>query len=236
MTAFIFFIFGLVFGSFFNVCIYRIPLGKSIVFPSSFCPNCQRNLQWYELIPLLSYLIQQGKCRGCGMTISWKYPAVEMMTGLLFGLLYLHFGLSLSLIKGLILVSVLIIVSFIDLKHQIIPNVLVLPGAIVGILLNYNNIIDSLLGLTVGFCIIAAIILLSRGGMGWGDSKLLGMIGAFFGWQAAAYSLFVGSFFGAIIGVTLILLKRIDRKTPIPFGPYIALGALLWLFFPYKII
>lgn len=233
MDLFLVFLIGLCFGSFLNVCIYRIPLKKSIVFPPSTCPKCGRRLGFFELIPVVSFLIQKGRCRGCAESISIRYPVVELLTGIILFLIYWKFGFSMITFKYMVLALIIIAVSFIDLDHQIIPNTIVLPGIIAGLIFGYSNIMDALLGMLCGFGIIAIIILISRGGMGWGDAKLLAMFGAFLGWQSTVYSLFVGSLIGAVIGVTLIVLKKIERKTPIPFGPYLSLGALLWIFLPW---
>lgn len=230
---------GLCIGSFLNVCIYRIPKGKSIVFPPSACPNCGKHLQFYELVPVLSYLIQKGRCRGCDGKISWRYPAIELLSGLLLLWIVWRFGWSYLAVHYSIFLYLLIVVSMIDIDHKIIPNVVVIPGALLGLLMTtfgnhyITGFCNGLLGMVVGFFIIAVVIVLSRGGMGWGDAKLLAMIGAFLGWQATLYSLFVGSLFGSTVGVAMILSKRMERKTPIPFGPFLGLGALGWLVMPW---
>ncbi|HOJ76996.1 MAG TPA: prepilin peptidase [Bacillota bacterium] len=221
------FIIGLVIGSFLNVCIYRIPRNKSIVFPPSGCTKCGHRLQWWELIPVLSFLILRGRCKECREPVSWRYPVVEILTGLLFLISYLLWGMAWETLIAILFISFIIPISFIDLEFQIIPDKISLLGIIVGLLLNYQNIIDRSIGIVVGFGIIFLIILLSRGGMGMGDAKLMAMFGAFWGWKVVLYSLFIGSIFGTVIGLYLIITKKITRKTPIPFGPYLCMGALM---------
>ncbi len=220
-------VFGLIVGSFLNVCIYRIPRQESIVFPPSACPKCGQRLAPFELIPIISFLIQGCKCRKCHAPISWRYPMIELLTALVFYLIYLRFGLSFETLKYLILAGLMIVIALIDFDLQIIPNVLSLPGMILGVILSYDRIFESMLGMAVGFLIIYLIVWLSRGGMGMGDAKLLAMIGAFAGWQVVIYTLFLGSFLGSIVGGIMILAKKAGRKTAIPFGPYLCLAAIL---------
>jgi len=218
--------FGMVIGSFLNVCIYRIPRGLSIVFPPSSCPACGHRLGVTELVPLFSFLALRGKCKNCGKKISWRYPLVELLTGLLFAGSYGIWGLSLDTLKAWIFIGLIIPIALIDLEYKLIPNVLSFPGIIAGLLLSYDHILDAAVGILLGFGVVVLIIVISRGGMGWGDAKLLAMFGAFWGWKVVIYSLFIGSFFGSIIGVILLATHRATRKTYIPFGPYLALGAI----------
>ncbi len=224
------FLFGVVIGSFLNVCIYRIPKKISIVSPPSSCTKCGYRLGVFDLIPLLSYLWLKGRCRRCGEQISWRYPAVELLTGLLFVIAVYKFGISLLALKLIVFGCLVITISFIDLELKIIPNVLSLPGMVLGLLFSVQDIWNSILGLVIGFGIIFLVALLCPGGMGMGDAKLLGMIGAFFGWKVALGTLFLGSLYGSVIGIALLVLRKIERKTPIPFGPYLCLGALTLLF------
>lgn len=237
MTLFVFDIYllivGLCIGSFLNVCIYRIPSGKSIITPPSSCPLCGKQLSFIEMIPVVSIIWQKACCAGCGSKISWRYPLVELITGLMFYIIAVKFGFTLITLKMLIMVAVLVVVTFIDIDYQIIPNIIIAPLILIGVAFGYQDMAGSLIGLLAGFCIIAIVVIASRGGMGWGDAKLLAMIGAFLGWHATIYSLFVGSFFGGIVGIMLMLTKKADRKTAIPFGPFLSLGALCWVFFPW---
>ena len=238
-TYIITFIVGLCIGSFLNVCIYRLPKDESIVFPSSHCPHCQRPIHFYDNIPLLSYLLLMAKCRACGQKISLQYPIVELITGLCFVGLYYKWRLTLQLLPYIILISALIIVSMIDLKYQIIPDRISLPGIPLGLLASFIlpiTLSESLLGILIGGGIFYLIAILSRGGMGGGDIKLGAMIGAFLGWKLILLTIFIGVFIGSIIGIILIILKIKGRKDPIPFGPFLSLGAVISIFWGTKII
>jgi leader peptidase (prepilin peptidase)/N-methyltransferase len=241
------FVFGLIIGSFLNVCIYRIPRHKSIVLPASFCPNCSTPIKPYDNIPILSYIILRGRCRVCKTKISWRYPLVELLTGVLFLLLFLKYGLSLDLLKYLIFTSLLIISTFTDFSHRIIPNVISVPGIIVGLILNYQNITNIrsgdnvVTGILVGAGILwvfrqAALIIRKQEMMGWGDIKLAGMIGAFLGLGHGLLALFLGVLFGVVIWTILITFKLKSRKEYIPFGAFLALGSIITVFFGNVII
>ncbi len=257
MFLFIFFVWGLIVGSFLNVCIYRLPEGKSIVFPPSHCPQCKHRLKWKDNIPLLSFILLKGHCRYCGHPISWQYPLVELITAIFSVLAYCKWKLSLTLIYYLVFIYALIAVSFIDIKHQIIPDCISLPGIVLGIsgnlFLNYLSknhlpstlnqglsIISfksSLLGAALGGGILFLVaygyyFVTKREGMGGGDIKLMAMIGAFLGIRVVPAVIFLASLAGSIVGIFWILAKGKDRYFPIPFGPFLALGALLCLFFP----
>jgi len=244
----IFFIFGLVIGSFLNVCIYRIPRHKSIVNPSrSFCPNCLKPIEAYDNIPVLSYILLGGKCRNCKKHISWQYPLVELLTGILFLCLYLKFGMTLPLLINIVFISLLIIAAFTDLTHRIIPNAISVPGILVGLILNYQNILNIRSGDNVitGTLVSAGILWIFRQigllikkqeMMGWGDIKLAGMIGAFLGIGHGVLALFLGVFLGVVIWTILIILKLKTRKEYIPFGAFLALGSIFAVFFGNEII
>lgn len=227
----LFFIVGIVIGSFLNVCIYRIPRNKSVIYPPSSCTTCGRKLQWFEMFPIVSFLALGKRCRGCKEKLSWRYPLVEFLTGLSFIAAYYKWDISIETLKACIFISLIIPISFIDLDFKIIPNKLSYLGIILGLGLNFKNYIDSSIGVLLGFVIIGLIIVLSRGGMGWGDAKLMAMFGAFWGWRIVLYSLFIGSLLGSIIGAVLLALKKIDRRTPIPFGPHLCFGAVISLYF-----
>jgi leader peptidase (prepilin peptidase)/N-methyltransferase len=226
---------GLCIGSFINVVIYRLPRGESIVTGRSHCILCGKMIAWYDLFPLVSYLLLGGRCRNCKTPISWRYPLVEGLTAGLFLVLYLHFGLTVIAIKYLFLAALLVAVSFIDLEHFIIPNSLVLTGVIFGVGISFfvHNVsfLSALLGAVScsGFLLLASLI--SRGGMGLGDVKLAVVIGLFLGWPLGPVGLLVGACIGGLLGLVLLVTGIKGRKDPIPFGPFIALGtmvALLW--------
>lgn len=232
--------FGLVVGSFLNVCIYRIPRKESLAWPASHCPTCSHALGVLDLIPVLSFIFLRRRCRYCGAPISWRYPLVESLTAILWSLAWLKFGFSQGFISAIIFVSLGIIIAFIDMDQKIIPNVISLPGIIIGLLLalliGQPSILDALIGAAGGGALLFLVVLLSRGGMGGGDAKLLAMIGAFFGWQGAVTALMLGSVAGAVIGILLILFKVIKRRDPVPFGPFLVLGAGIYLFFSEIIV
>jgi len=239
------FIFGSAVGSFLNVCIYRIPAGISIVSPPSSCPSCANPIAFYDNIPVLGYIFLLGRCRRCGASISARYPIVEAATGALCAALYYRFGPSVEFFAYFAFVSALIVVTFIDLKLQIIPDVISIPGIVAGIAASYFipsvGLVDSAGGflLGAGFLFLIAMgyhFLTGKEGMGGGDIKLLGMIGAFLGWRGAVVTLLLGAFTGAFIGGILMLRYGKDSKYAIPFGPFLAGGAVAYLFFGPSIV
>ena len=243
-TGIIIFVIGLVIGSFSNVCIYRIPRNESLVRPGSHCPQCSKPIPFYDNIPVISYILLKGKCRYCGKPIPLQYPIVELATGLFYLALYLFFGLQMITIIYMILCTLLIIISFIDLKERIIPDVLSLPFIAIGFLLSFFlktiSPIDSLLGILAGggsllIIAIAGTYLFKKEAMGGGDIKLAAMIGAFLGWQLTLLSLFLGFFLGSIIGVIVLIINK-GKSDIVPFGPFIALGAMLSIFWGQAII
>lgn len=239
------FVIGAVIGSFLNVCIHRLPAGESVVYPPSHCPGCGVRIRSRDNIPLLSYVLLRGRCRSCGAAISLRYPVVEALSGALLVLLLYRFGLSPALGVYAAFVAALVVVSFIDLDHQIIPDVISLPGIVVGLVASALGqgppLLDSLLGALVGGGMLYAVAVgyhafTGREGMGGGDIKLLAMIGAFLGWRGVLLSLIIGSFTGAVVGISLILVRRTDSRVPIPFGPFLALGAVCSLAFGDRLI
>ncbi|GAB6274672.1 MAG: A24 family peptidase [Peptococcaceae bacterium] len=237
---FYFFILGLITGSFFNVCIYRLPRKESVVFPPSRCPLCQMRLAPRDLVPLFSYLWLKGRCRYCKGRISWHYPAVELLTGLLFIVLYVHFGLNLLLVKYLILICFLMVISFIDLKHYLIPDQLILLMLGTGILLNFFTrelpISSILWGVLVPAGMLFLLAVLSKGGMGGGDIKLAGAAGLFLGWPQSLLALLLASFLGSIFGLTLLIFRLKKRKDPLPFAPFLSGGIVLTVFFGQNLL
>jgi leader peptidase (prepilin peptidase)/N-methyltransferase len=237
------FLLGLFFGSFFNVCIWRIPRRKSIAFPPSHCPRCKAPIRFYDNIPLLSYLLLRAKCRKCGQPISGRYPLVEGLTGVLFLLLALKLGISWQFLRGLIFTGLLVIISFIDLDFKLIPDAISMPGVAAGLLssLLVREFIPALIGAALG----AAIIFLAgwlwklatrKAGMGSGDIVLAAMMGAFLGWQQLLLAIFIGVVLGVIIGGGGALLKKRNLDRPIPFGPFLALGSVTTLFLGQMIL
>jgi leader peptidase (prepilin peptidase) / N-methyltransferase len=239
------FIFGAIIGSFLNVVIYRIPRDKSVVKPGSSCPSCNTPIRFYDNIPFVSYLILRGKCRKCGQPISIRYVAVEMITAVAFAGFFWKYSLSLSLLVAAIFCCLLIVISFIDLDFMIIPDIFSLGGVILGVILSFFRTdlpwADSLLGVLVGggvLFIIAKLyeLIRKREGMGLGDVKLLGMIGAFCGVEGVFFSLVAGSLVGTAVGVPLMLINRKDAGYALPFGPLLSLGALAYSLAGKKII
>ncbi len=239
------FILGLIVGSFSNVCIYRIPRNESIIYPASHCPKCRTKIKPIDNIPLLSYILLKGGCRNCKSKISIQYPVVEFLTGLIYLIIYLIYGVSIQSLIYIILSSALIIITFIDLNEQIVPDVISLPGIVIGFILSffipYISFIDSALGVVAGGGIILIIglagsVIFKKEAMGGGDVKLAAMIGAFLGWRYVIISLFLGFFLGALAGIILILSKIKSREDVVPFGPFIVLGSLITLLWGEKII
>ena len=239
------FLFGLILGSFLNVCIYRIPLKKSIIRPSSACPSCGQKIRFYDNIPLLSYFFLRGRCRYCGRRISVQYLLVELMAGLLSAALIMRFGAGASYFLLLAFTSSLVVISFVDLQHQIIPDVISIPGIILGFMASLLvlpvNWVDSLAGILVGggsFYLLALIFEKIKGkeGLGGGDIKLLAMLGAWMGWKGLPFIILMSSLTGLILGGGSLMLNRRGFQARIPFGPFLALGGLIYLFFGTEIV
>jgi leader peptidase (prepilin peptidase) / N-methyltransferase len=233
------FVFGAIVGSFLNVCIFRLPAEASIVKPRSQCPYCHHPIRNRDNIPLISFIILRGKCRDCGGKISWHYPLVELITALLALLLFLKFGLTLNFLIFFIFTAVLIVITFIDLDHQIIPDILTLPGipifCLAAIFLLKIPWQEALLGLLIGGGILFMIafvyeLISRREGMGGGDIKLLAMIGGFLGWKSLIFILLFSSFSGAMVGITAMIIKKQDMKYAVPFGPFLSAAAVAYLF------
>ena len=236
-----FFIFGACIGSFLNVCILRIPAGKSIVRPPSSCPECGDRIPFYCNLPVISYLFLRGRCRNCGTRISMRYPTVEILTGLFSAAVYMRFGLFPETALWLALICTLIVISFIDLDHRIIPDILSLPGIpvfmVFSVLTGQLTFIQSLTGILAGGGVLYLVgliyyLLKKIEGMGGGDIKLLAMIGAAVGLKGVVFTIFTGSVLGTVVGIILMIYGRaIDTKLKIPFGPFLSAGAVLYIFF-----
>ena len=238
MAAIIVLVFGLLIGSFLNVCIYRIPKNISIVFPNSHCPKCKKEIQWYDNIPVFSYLILGGKCRKCKSNISPRYLTVEVVTSLLFLMAYAKFGFSVEMLSALVLFSFLVIIALIDLKTQYIYDVTVVPLAMLGLVFSFfipgQTPLLALAGFLTGGAIFLTIAFLSRlyynkEGMGMGDVKLAAAIGAFLGWRSVIMMAIVAVILGAVIGVILLVTKKKKRQDYIPLGPFLVLGTIVIL-------
>lgn len=239
------FLFGACIGSFLNVCIHRIPLSKSVVHPGSSCPRCGAAIRAYDNIPILSWIVLGGKCRRCQAPISIRYPMVEALTGAAAWGLYAKFGPTPTFGVLLLFVVALIVITFIDIDHQIIPNRISLPGIPVFFLLSYwipqTTWLDALLGILVGGGVLYAVAWVYRlvkgtEGMGMGDVKLLAMIGAVIGWQGVLFTIFVSSAAGTLVGLGIVAATRSSLKSMLPFGPFLSLGAVVYLFFGPQII
>ena len=225
---------GFAIGSFLNVCVHRIPLGQSLVRPGSRCPHCGYELQWFDNIPILSYVFLRGRCRKCAAPIAWRYPALELATAILFVLHGAVFGWSVLLVVRLIFACALVVLFAIDLELHLLPNVITLPGIAAGLICSLfvpPGIVDALIGALIGFGILWAIgeayfRYSGHEGMGGGDLKMLAMIGAFLGWKLVLVTLVLSSVAGSIIGGIVIVLKRGGMKYALPFGTFLALGAL----------
>ncbi|MCM8800890.1 MAG: prepilin peptidase [Candidatus Omnitrophica bacterium] len=262
ITKILVFIFGSVVGSFLNVCIYRMPEGKSIVWPRSHCPHCQKKIFWYDNIPFISYILLKGRCRFCKGKISLRYLIVEFLTALMFLIFFNRYGLSFEFLFYTFFGCSLIIATFVDIKHRIIPDEISIGGLIIGFLLNtirafslkplgfnFSLVLDSFLGIIIGAGMIYLTGLLfdlvyfkllkmppidgETESMGFGDVKFLAMIGAFLGWQKVLLTFFIAPFFGALVGIFNLLIRK-DHT--IPYGPFLSLGAVISLFWADKII
>lgn len=232
-------VFGAAVGSFLNVCIWRLPEERSIVTPRSFCPACGHAIRFHDNIPLLSYLLLRGQCRDCRTRIHWRYPLVEGLAGALALFLFWKYGLSVKFLVAFFFVSCLIVITFIDMDHQIIPDIITLPGIpiffLAAVFVMEVPFYEALWGLLAGGGILYLIavtyaFLRKQEGMGGGDIKLLAMFGAFLGWKSLIFIILVSSLTAAIVGVTIMVLRGKDMKYAVPFGPFLSLAAIAYLF------
>jgi leader peptidase (prepilin peptidase) / N-methyltransferase len=248
------FVFGALIGSFLNVCIGRIPTGESIVMPPSHCPKCNTPILFYDNVPLLSFIFLRGRCRSCREPISRRYFMVELMMAVLALALFYWFGLSFSFVVTFIFVAALVVISFIDLAVRIVPDVISLPGIILGVIcsaLGYfffahespiiPSPLSSIIGVITGGGFLLATAWLYEKftgveGMGGGDIKLLAMIGAFLGWPSIPVTLFIASLLGSVVGIACMVITGAGRRLALPFAPFLCTGALLYLFFATEII
>jgi leader peptidase (prepilin peptidase)/N-methyltransferase len=227
--------FGAIVGSFLNVCIHRLPLGASIVWPSSACPHCKRELSWYENIPVFSYLALRARCRTCKGPISIRYPLVEAMTSAMFVAAWWYYGPGPLLASRLIFGCALIVLFAIDLEHHLLPNVITLPGIVVGFAFSFATEpgwMASLIGLLAGggslyLIAVAYFWVRHEEGLGMGDPKMLAMIGAFLGWKLTLVTLMIASLTGSVVGVGMMAAGRGTMKYALPFGCFLAVGAAI---------
>lgn len=238
-------LFGALIGSFLNVCIYRLPRHESIVWPGSHCPACDKPIAWYDNVPLLSYLWLAGRCRSCRVRIPLRYPLVEAANAVGYVIIFSVFGPSWTAALYALLYSALLVVAGTDLTHKIIPNVITLPGIVVGLIgagtVLPVTLFNAVLGVAVGGGLLWILAWLSpylfgKEGMGGGDIKLMAMVGAFFGWKPALLTIMIGSLTGSVIGIALIASRILRRDEYIPFGPFLVFGALLSMFFAQPLI
>lgn len=240
------FIFGLCVGSFMNVCIYRLPLSKSIADPPrSMCPSCNNLIKFYDNIPVFSYLWLKGRCRYCNAPISFRYLVVEVLSGLAALSVLLRFGPTLEGFVYFVFISSLLVITFIDIDHRIIPNIITLPGIPIGVVASFAlpevTVLNSVLGLLLGggsLWTVAWIYhrITGKDGMGGGDIKLLAMIGTIVGWQGVVFTIFVASAVGTVVGMTVMLVKGKTMKLAVPFGPFLSIGAITYIFFGQRVI
>jgi leader peptidase (prepilin peptidase)/N-methyltransferase len=225
---------GLCVGSFLNVCIYRVPQGLSLLKPRSRCPGCDYQLTWYDNIPVVSYVLLLGRCRRCRTRINLRYPIVELLTAVVFLLHYWAFGLTAFMVVRLVFACVLIVLFAIDLEHQILPNVITLPGLAAGLVFSLAfppGVLDAILGALIGGGVLwligeAYYRYARQEGMGGGDVKMLAMVGAFLGWKLVLVTLIVSSLAGSLLGIAIILSRRGNLKQALPYGTFLAMGAL----------
>jgi leader peptidase (prepilin peptidase)/N-methyltransferase len=234
------FIFGLMIGSFLNVCIYRIPRGQSIIFPPSACPTCGKRLKPCHMVPVLSFLLLGGKCAYCKEKISAVYPVVELGTAILYTFLFYKFGPGILFLKYCFLSSILIVICFIDMKNQIIPDEMIIAGLLAGIIFSsvdiQNLLRDYIPGALIGSGILLLIVILSKGGMGGGDVKLMAVIGIFLGWRKALLALFISFILGGIFAFVLLITRKKGMKDAVPFGPFLGAAAMVTVFYGQYIV
>ncbi|GMU92998.1 MAG: prepilin peptidase [Candidatus Hydrogenedentota bacterium] len=250
------FLLGAIVGSFLNVCVYRLPKGESIVHPRSRCPQCQTAIAWHDNIPMVSWLLLGARCRHCKAPISWQYPLVEAITAVLFACVYIRFGMTIAWPVYMLLAAALVLVTFVDLTDWTIPNEVTFPGIPLGLVfamvaMFYPDsglivlgpgapIFNALIGMAAGGGLLylldrGTVMVLGKRGMGFGDVKLLAMLGAFFGWPGVIMIIVAASFIGSAVGLSLIAYQRArgaqESAHYLPFGPYLSVGGLVVMFF-----
>ena len=237
-------VFGAVVGSFLNVVIHRLPRGESISFPPSSCPRCGARIRPWDNVPVLSFVLLRGRCRSCSARISVRYPLVETSMAVLAVGAWLRFGPTPAFAAYFVFLAGLLAITFIDIDHKIIPDSLSLGGTAVGVAASFVTGVGwqaSLAGALLGGGLLLAVALgyyavTRREGMGLGDAKLLAAVGAFLGWQAVLFTVFVSSVVGATVGIVVASLQRSDLRFEVPYGPFLALGAVLYLFWGPQLV
>jgi leader peptidase (prepilin peptidase)/N-methyltransferase len=241
----IFVVLGLVIASFLNVCADRLPANKSIIKPPSHCDSCNRRLSVKDLIPVFSYFFARGKCRYCGARIPLRVILVEIITGALFGFLFWRFGLSPAFGIGCFYSCIFILILITDLEHGLILNKIIYPALIAALIINlifsaitpaWQIIINALIGGAGGFILFLLIVIISRGGMGFGDVKMAGLIGLALGWQEGLVAILIGVILGGLVAIVLLASKIKRRKQAIPFGPFLSIGAIIALLYGQEIL
>jgi len=241
-------LFGTLLGSFLNVCIYRIPREASIVWPGSHCTSCKHDLEPIDLIPIFSFLFLKGRCRYCNKRISARYPFIELLTGILYGFIYYHFGLSIEAAMYALFAAVLLILAMIDLEHMILPTRIILFGAGMGLVFRilqaalYQELIylwEPLLSGVLGYGLFYGIfylskLLLKKEGLGFGDVRLIGMIGVYLSGSLLFFTIFASSILASVYGLVVLCMNR--ESEPFPFGPFISGAALVALFYGYPLL
>ena len=249
MFYFAAFVLGCIWGSFSNVCIYRLPNDQSVVKGRSFCTSCKEQIKWYDNIPFLSFIFLKGKCRKCGNKISSQYFLVEFVSAISFVIVYHLYGITITTLLLIILSVFFIIIFFIDLKHFIIPNELTFPLMLIGFVKSFEpnlnqtifpNYINSLIGGVFGYLIIWLIIFFykkvrNKEGMGLGDAKLMAVVGFWFGWTSIPFTIFISSFVALFFAIPSLIKKNKNMTTQIPFGPYIIIGCIIYVSFANQI-
>ena len=233
-------IFGLIVGSYLNVVVYRLPLGLSTVYPRSRCPGCGSLIRARDNVPVFSFLLLRGRCRHCGTAISWRYPLVEAATGALFVASLLRFGLTPQTLVAMVFSCLMLVLALIDYDHMLLPDRITLPGTAVGLATQLVAPLAGLVPAVVGALLGAGILLAVWGlwwvvrreeGMGLGDVKMLALVGAFLGWQGVLVTLFFGALSGSVVGLALMRRGSADMRSKLPFGVFLAMGAIVALFF-----
>jgi leader peptidase (prepilin peptidase)/N-methyltransferase len=237
---------GLIVGSYLNVVVHRLPRGVSTVWPRSRCTSCGAAIRAFDNLPVVSYLLLRGRCRSCGAGISWRYPAIEALTGLLFLACLLRFGLGVETLAAVVFCCLMIVLAAIDVEHMLLPDRLTLPGLALGLLLQLwipwaGGLLGGALGALLGGSILLAIsgawyLLRREEGMGLGDVKMLAMVGAFLGWKGVIVTLFVSTLSGAVVGLAVARKSGAGLKAKLPFGAFLALAALVALFFGARLV
>lgn len=235
---FLFLLYGILIGSFLNVLILRIPLKEEFVKTRSHCPKCQYQLKWYDLIPILSYIALRGRCRKCQVSISPQYPLIELLNGVAYLGIYKYMGLSITTILTCIAFSILLVIFIIDIRYMIIPNGLVVALFILAVIetIVMRAYLQNIIGFFAVSVFLLVLLIITRGGLGFGDVKLMAVAGLLIGWQKIILALMIGSIVGSLIGIGLLVFKITKRKEPIPFAPFLTVGIMLAMLFGDSII